>query len=306
MYAIAIHGGAGTILPENMTEALEQEYHKTMQNALKAGNELLKNGHAALDAVEAAVVILENSTLFNAGQGAVFTHEMTHELEAAIMSGNEQNAGSVASLTNVKNPIRLARLVMEKSKHVMMIGQGAERFADENNLEKVENNWFSTDFRKEQLMAVRDKDELILDHANLKDLKFGTVGAVAIDENGNLAAATSTGGITNKKWGRVGDSSLIGCGTYAENGVVAISATGYGEAFIRKVVAHDVAARMKYGNKTLEQAADEVIHQEVPKVQGDGGLIAIDGNGKIYMPFNTTGMYRGFANAETLETFIYK
>lgn len=306
-YSIAIHGGAGTILPEEMTRDLERQFHGALEEALGAGKKVLENGGKAADAVVASVEVLEECPLFNAGKGAVFAHNGRHILEASIMDGATQDAGAVAGLQHIRNPIRLARAVMEKSQHVMLIGAGAEAFAREHNLEFVGNEWFSTDFRKRQLALIRDSQEVALDHSVLeKQKKFGTVGAVARDQFGNLAAATSTGGVTNKRWGRVGDSPLIGCGTYAENGVAAVSATGYGEAFIRRAVAHDLIARMKYGQQTLEQAGHGLVHQELLPLGGEGGLIAVDAHGNISMPFNSDGMYRGYATADQFETLIYQ
>lgn len=299
-FSIAVHGGAGNILSEKMTPELEQQYHAALREALQLANDCLANGGQAYEAVEIAVVSLEDSELFNAGKGSVFAHNGRHILEASIMEGKDLNAGSVAGLQHVRNPVRLASKVMMNSSHVMLIGAGAEGFARENNVELVENDWFSTDFRKMQLERIRETPDIDLDHLGLAgEKKFGTVGAVAMDQHGNLAAATSTGGVTNKRWGRVGDSPLIGCGTYAENGYAAVSTTGYGEVFIRKAVAHDVIARMKYGGQSLAEVIQALVHEDLPTAGGDGGLIAIDHEGNIQYAFNTKGMYRGhMANGE--------
>jgi len=271
------------------------------------GHECLEKGGLAHEAVELAVVNLEDCELFNAGKGSVFAHNGMHILEASIMDGKDLMAGSVAGLRHVRNPVQLARKVMIDSPHVMLIGAGAELFARENNIELVDNDWFSTDFRKMQLERIRETPDIDLDHLGLAgEKKFGTVGAVAKDKQGNLAAATSTGGVTNKRWGRVGDSPLIACGTYAENGYAAVSTTGYGEVFIRKAVAHDVIARMKYGGQSLEQALQALIHEDLPLAGGDGGLIAIDQEGNIQFAFNTRGMYRGYAYGDEIYTGIFQ
>jgi len=305
-FSIAVHGGAGNILSEKMTPDLEEQYHAALENALKVGRECLEKGGLAQEAVEIAVADLEDCELFNAGKGSVFAHNGRHILEASIMEGNGLLAGSVADLQHVRNPIKLARQVMLNSNHVMLIGAGAEAFARENNIELVKNNWFSTDFRKMQLERIRETPDIDLDHLGLAgEKKYGTVGAVARDKHGNLAAATSTGGVTNKRWGRVGDSPLIGCGTYAENGYAAVSTTGYGEVFIRKAVAHDVIARMKYGGQSLQEVLDALIHEDLPPAGGDGGLIAIDANGEVGFAFNTRGMYRGYAYENEVHTSIF-
>jgi len=305
-YSLAIHGGAGTILKSAMTEEKEKSYHDALSASLKAGEKILAAGGSALDAVQASVVVLEDSELFNAGRGSVFTNSGVHEMDASIMSGVDRNAGAVAGITGVKNPITLCREIMDNCEHVFLIGRGAEEFAKLRELPFESEEYFSTEYRFNQLLKVRDTNQTMLDHSDHESKKFGTVGAVAKDVNGNLAAATSTGGITNKRYMRVGDTSVIGAGTYAENDVCAISSTGWGEYYIKAVAAYDVAARMKYGKESLEKAANEVIHQTIPKLGGDGGLIAIDSNGKIAMPFNTEGMYRGFVQSDgDAQTLIY-
>ncbi len=299
--AIAIHGGAGTIRKSSMTDAMEKAYRQKLEEALQAGYAVLQNGGASADAVVAAIKIMEDSELFNAGKGAVFTNDGRNELDAAIMDGTTRNAGTVAGITNVKNPITAAVAVMNNSPHVMMIGKGAEQFAEEQGLEIVDPSYFYTDSRYQQLQKIKDTEKQQLDHSGdqgyldeiLPNRKFGTVGAVALDQNGNLTAATSTGGMTNKKYGRVGDVPIIGAGTYADNQTCAVSATGHGEYFIRSVVAYDISALMQYKNISITEAADEVVNHKLVEMDGSGGVIAIDGKGNIAMPFNTSGMYRG-------------
>lgn len=296
-YAIAIHGGAGTILKSAMTDDKEAAYTSVLNQALTAAENLLKKSGSAIDAVEKAVTILEDSDLFNAGRGAVFTHASTHELDASIMDGRDRKAGAVAGVKRIKNPISLCRTIMDQSEHVFLMAEGAEAFAEEHGIELVDPAYFSTEFRKAQLLSIRDSGKTQLDHS-VEDLKkFGTVGAVALDLHGNLAAATSTGGITNKRYGRIGDTPVIGAGTYAENGVCAISSTGYGEYYLRCVAAYEVAALMKYGGLGLEEATKKVIHEIIPKMGGDGGLIGVDSCGNIATPFNTEGMYRAWAKS---------
>ena len=291
-FSIAIHGGAGTLVKGLMTSALEMEYKDALEVALESGYTVLKNGGASVDAVETAVNLLENSPLFNAGKGSVFTAEGTHEMDAAIMEGKELKAGAVSLITGIKNPVSLARDVMDKSYHVFLAGEGAMRFAKENG-HAIENpDYFYDEVRYQQWMGIKDSDTFELDHSAKKDGKFGTVGAVACDQYGNISAATSTGGMTNKKWGRVGDSPMIGAGNYANNKTCAISCTGSGEFFIRGVVAYDVSCLMEFKGLSLEAAASEVIHERILKMNGDGGLIAADAKGNISMPFNTEGMYR--------------
>lgn len=304
-FVLVVHGGAGTILKSRMTDEKEKVYTAALEKALQTGYRILEKGGTALDAVEAAVKTLEDDPLFNAGKGAVFTHEGKNELDASIMDGRNGAAGAVAGITTVKNPVSAARAVMEKSNHVMMTGNGADRFAAMQGLEVVDPSYFFTEERFKALQQVRAKDSLQteLDHADKKDKssihvnrddKFGTVGAVALDKQGNLAAATSTGGMTNKRFGRVGDSPVIGAGTYAGNATCAISCTGWGEYFIRLVMAKTVSDMMEFGKMSLEKAANEMIMKRLPALGGDGGLIAVDKEGNITMPFNTEGMYRGY------------
>ncbi len=297
MYSLAIHGGAGTLVKGLMTQELEAEYKQALNLALESGQAVLQQGGSALDAVELAVNFLENTPLFNAGKGAVFTAEGTHEMDAAIMDGHNLKAGAISLVTGVKNPISLARGVMEKSYHVFLAGEGAMEFARQNGFEFASPDYFYDEVRYQQWQGIKDSTTFQLDHSVKKDGKFGTVGAVALDEHGNLAAATSTGGMTNKKWGRVGDSPMIGAGTYANNKTCAISCTGSGEYFIRGVVAYDVSCLMEYKGLSLEAAAHEVIHKRVLDIGGDGGLIAVDGKGNIALPFNTEGMYRAYVKS---------
>ncbi len=290
--AIAIHGGAGTLLKGMMTPEKELAYKTALEIALNAGYEILENGGTALDAVQKAVCCLEDSPLFNAGKGSVFTAVGSHEMDASIMDGKTLKAGAVSLITGIKNPVSLARDVMDKSEHVFMAGEGAMVFANQHGHELETPDYFYDEFRYQQWQEIKESDTFQLDHAKKKDSKFGTVGAVACDQNGNIAAATSTGGMTNKKYGRVGDSPMIGAGNYANNETCAISCTGSGEYFIRGVVAYDVACLIEHKNLSLEAAASEVIHKRVLRLGGDGGLIAINQFGEIAMPFNTEGMYR--------------
>jgi len=307
---LVIHGGAGTIKRENMTPEKEAAYHQALQQALDSGYAVLERGGKSLDAVIAAVKIMEDSPLFNAGKGAVFTHEGKNELDASIMDGSNLMAGSVAGVTTIKNPITAAYAVMTKSEHVMLIGKGAEKFAEEQRLEIVDPSYFFDSTRYQQWLKVKQEDAgpaAAMYDPYIKDKKFGTVGAVALDQFGNLAAATSTGGMTDKKYGRVGDAPIIGAGTYADNQSCAVSATGWGEFFIRLSVAHDISAMMKYAGMTLEQSADSVVMKKVPALGGDGGIIALDRAGNFSMTFNTDGMYRGYiAKKGEAKTFIYK
>ena len=316
-YVMAIHGGAGTILKKNMTPEKEAAYKAELTKALQTGYDLLKAGKSSLDAVEATIHVMEDSPLFNAGKGAVFTNEGKNELDAAIMNGKDLMAGAIAGVTTIRNPISAARAVMEKSEHVMMVGAGAEKFAKQNGIEIVDPKYFYTEDRWKGLEKARKEDstQSVLDHGNKKSLrsgtiyidnKFGTVGAVALDRRGDLAAGTSTGGMTNKRFGRVGDVPIIGAGTYANNNTAAISCTGWGEFFIRTVVAYDISAMMEYSKVSLNDAAKAVINK-VEKLGGDGGLIAIDKNGNVAMPFNTAGMYRGTVTEDgKIEIQIYK
>ena len=293
--ALAIHGGAGTILKSEMTAELEQEYRKGLENALKIGWAILNKGNA-IDAVEAAVVALENFPLFNAGKGAVFTHEGKNELDASIMNGEKLKAGAIAFVRNVKNPIKLARLVMEKTEHILLAGDGANEFAKQMQVEFETDDYFFTEHRYQQLLKAKEENVIKLDHSsNPKSL--GTVGAVACDINGNVAAATSTGGMTNKKFGRIGDTPIIGAGTYADNTTCAVSCTGHGEFFMLGVSAYDVSARMKYKGLNLAEATQETI-EYLTKIGGEGGLIAVDALGNVALPFNCEGMYRGFVKGD--------
>jgi beta-aspartyl-peptidase (threonine type) len=306
-YSIAIHGGAGTLVKGLMTPALESRYKKTLDTALEAGYLVLNNNGTAVDAVETAVKLLEDSPLFNAGKGSVFTAEGTHEMDAAIMDGKSRKAGAVSLITGIKNPVSLARDIMEKSYHVFLAGDGAMRFARDNGYAIENPDYFYDEVRYQQWQGIKDSDGFQLDHSVKKDGKFGTVGAVACDMEGNVAAATSTGGMTNKKWGRVGDSPMIGAGNYANNKTCAVSCTGSGEYFIRGVIAYDVSCLMEFKGWSLEKAASKVIHKRILEIGGDGGLIAVDAKGNISMPFNTEGMYRGFKNSEgKKEIGIYK
>lgn len=306
-FSIAVHGGAGTLVKGMMTPELESNYKKALKKALEAGYKFLSQGKSSLDAVEEAVRLLEDSPLFNAGKGSVFTAKGTHEMDASIMDGNSLKAGAVSLVTGIKNPVHLARAVMEKSEHVFLAGEGAMRFAIENKFHIETPDYFYNEFRYQQWQEIKGSDSFQLDHSLKKDSKFGTVGAVACDQNGNIAAATSTGGMTNKKWGRVGDSPMIGAGNYANNKTCAVSCTGSGEFFIRGVVAYDVSCLMEHKGMTLEQATNEVINKRILEINGDGGLIAIDAKGNIAMPFNTEGMYRACKSSSGYEEIaIYK
>ncbi|MGB5818656.1 MAG: isoaspartyl peptidase/L-asparaginase [Saonia sp.] len=291
-FSIAIHGGAGTLVKGMMTPKKESAYRKTLHLALDKGYEVLKNGGQAIDAVEIAVITLEDSPLFNAGKGSVFTATGKHEMDASIMNGGTLQAGAVSLISGIRNPISLARDVLEKSEHVFLAGEGAMEFARQQGYPIENDTYFYDEFRYQQWMEIKDTDTFQLDHSTKKESKFGTVGAVACDENGNIAAATSTGGMTNKRFGRVGDSPMIGSGNYANNKTCAVSCTGSGEFFIRGVVAYDVACLMEHKAMSLEMASNEVIHNRMPQMGGDGGLIAVDAAGNIAMPFNTEGMYR--------------
>jgi beta-aspartyl-peptidase (threonine type) len=329
--ALAIHGGAGTIVKSLMTDELEAEYRSGLRTALEIGWEILKKGGSSLEAVETTVCELENFPLFNAGRGSVFTHEGKNEMDAAIMDGARLRAGAVGFVKNVKNPVRLARLVMEKTEHILLAGEGANLFARQMNVEFADDAYFYTDFRYQQLLKARIEGVVQLDHTaeeseiltsdaqghteaqifnpqsgeeiiqviseNQSTKPVGTVGAVACDAAGNLAAATSTGGMTNKKFGRVGDTPIIGAGTYADNATCAVSCTGHGEYFMLGQTAFDVAARMKYRNLSLLDAASEAI-AHLGEIGGEGGLIAVDAAGNVVLPFNSEGMYRGFVTSD--------
>jgi L-asparaginase / beta-aspartyl-peptidase len=291
-WGMVIHGGAGTITRETMTPELEAEYRAQLESALLAGHEVSPAAAAPLDAVEATVRLLEDAPLFNAGRGAVFTSEGTNELDAAIMDGSTLRAGSVAGVKRVRNPITLARLVMERSPHVMMARDGAEAFGKEHGIEFVPESYFHTDHRWQQLERARERERAGASLSAADATQLGTVGAVALDQHGNLAAATSTGGMTNKRFGRIGDSPIIGAGNYADE-LCAVSATGHGEHFIRNVVAHDICARVHYGGASLENAAAEVVMHKLVEQNAEGGVIAMDRHGNVAMPFNSAGMYRG-------------
>ena len=295
-YALVIHGGSGNIIREHMTAEQEAAYLVKLNEALEAGEAILKDGGSSIDAVAAAIMVLENSPLFNAGKGAVFNFEGRNELDASIMDGRTLQAGAVAGITNVRNPITAARKVMEESPHVMLTGRGAEQFAFEQGLEIVDPSYFFDQRRWDQYR------EYLRNHTQLRgainpDHKMGTVGAVALDMQGNLAAGTSTGGMTGKRFGRIGDSPIIGAGNYANNQSCAVSATGHGEFFIRNVVAYDVSAQMIYLGKSLEEAANHIVLEKLREQGGNGGIIAVDKDGNVAMPFNTTGMFRGYVKS---------
>lgn len=306
--ALAIHGGAGVILKKNMTPEMEQEIVNALSRALDEGWHILKNGGSGIDAVTAAIVFMEDSPLFNAGKGSVFTSEGKNEMDASIMDGRTLNAGAVAMTTNIKNPILAARAVMEKSPHVMLAGEGAEKFAGEQGIQIVDPSYFYTERRKKALDEIRKREsEEGLNHeSNDREdhRKHGTVGAVALDDGGNLAAATSTGGMTNKKYGRIGDSPIIGAGTYADNATCAISCTGHGEYFIRLVVARSVAALMEYKGMSVQEAGDEIIMKKLTETGGTGGAIILDKQGNLAMSFNTPGMYRAFVRSDGSKTIL--
>jgi beta-aspartyl-peptidase (threonine type) len=293
-YGIAIHGGAGTITRNILTIEMDNAYRFALKKAIQLGDAILSNGGTALEAVSQTVKNLEEEELFNAGKGSVFNHEGKHEMDAAIMDGKTLMAGAVAGIKNVKNPILLAKAVMEKTDHVFLANSGATDFAKEIGLEFAPDDYFFTQFRYEQLLKARRDGQVLLDHAPKQgdEKKFGTVGAVALDKYGNTAAATSTGGMTNKKWGRIGDTPIIGAGTYANDETCAISCTGHGEFFIRSIVAYDISCLIEYKNLSLREACDLVVMKKLVKLGGEGGLIAINKKGDIEMPFNSEGMYR--------------
>ena len=312
-YTLALHGGAGTILKQDMTPDLEAAYLAGMEDALKAGYAVLEEGGTAVNAVKATVVVLEDNMLFNAGRGSVFTKKGLQEMDAAIMEGATLNAGAVAGVRNVRNPIELAMEVMRNSNHVFLSGKGANDFAIRQGIKLEPDEFFFSQFRYDQWKAIRDSDNYALDHTHqeleelMRDKKFGTVGAVASDAAGNIAAATSTGGMTNKKYGRIGDSPLIGAGTYANNTTCAISCTGHGEPFIRGVVAYDVSCLMEYKGLSLHEAMNIVVNDKLIKLEGEGGMIGVDAQGNAAMIFNSAGMYRAMRNSEgEYEVAIYK
>ena len=331
-FMLVIHGGAGTILKKNMTDEKEKLYRDKLNEALQAGHKILKEGGTAVDAVEATINLMENSPLFNAGKGSVFTNAGTNEMDASIMDGKTLNAGAVAGVKTIKNPISAARIVMEKSPHVMLSGDGADQYAKEMGVETASPDYFKDSIRYRQWLKLKETEKQQLDHDATEpkgndgipeegnnidpseiefniniDEKYGTVGCVALDRHGNLAAGTSTGGMTNKRWGRIGDSPVIAAGTYANNKTCAVSCTGHGEYFIRNVVAYDISAHMEYKSIGVDEAAKQVIHKKLNELGGTGGVIVLDAQGNFTMQFNTAGMYRGYmkANGES-EVMLYK
>ena len=305
--SLAIHGGAGTILKELMTPALEKEYLQGLRDALNTGYSLLEKGTSAVDAVKAAVMVLEDNVLFNAGRGSVFTNKGLHEMDAAIMDGKDLSAGAVAGVRNIRNPVALAMEVMRNSNHVFLSGEGANDFALIRKIKTEPDEYFFSQFRYDQWKQMMDSDEYALDHSQqkggqeIKDKKFGTVGAVACDAKGNIAAATSTGGMTNKRYGRIGDSPVLGAGNYANNKTCAISCTGHGEPFIKAVAAYDVSCLMEYKNMSLQEAMNEVVNKKLVAIEGEGGMIGVDVAGNIAMLFNSAGMYRAAKSSDGIE-----
>ena len=312
-FTIAIHGGAGTILREHMTPELEEAYLEGLKRGVDAGYGVLEQGGAAINAVKAAIVVMEDNVLFNAGRGSVFTKKGVQEMDAAIMNGATLEAGAVAGVRNVRNPIMLATEVMLNSNHVFLSGKGANDFAIKQGVKLEPDEYFFSQFRYDQWKSIRDSDAYALDHTHqrleelMRDKKFGTVGAVACDYEGNIAAATSTGGMTNKKYGRIGDSPIIGIGTYANNKTCAISCTGHGEPFIRAVAAYDVSCLMEYKGLSLYEAMNTIVNDKLVKLDGEGGMIGVDANGNAAMIFNSEGMYRAMKNNHgDAEISIYK
>ncbi len=298
-YAIVVHGGAGTILKKNMSDEMENAYIQKMEEAINAGYNILEKNGSSIDAVEATIKILENSELFNAGKGSVLSNAGIVEMDASIMRGDNLNAGAISGVTKIKNPISAARLVMEKSEHVFLSGKGAESFAKYENLEIVENEYFITQRRLNSLRNAKKRD-------SLTDNKFGTVGCVALDSDGNITSGTSTGGMTNKKWNRIGDVPIIGAGTYANNKTCGISSTGWGEYFIRNVVAYDISSQMEYNNSSIQSASKKTL-KKVKDLGGSGGVVGLDSKGNITMDFNTEGMYRGYKKSNgDFKIKIYK
>jgi len=313
MYTLVIHGGAGTILKEDMTPDLEKAYIDGLNQALQVGFAVLEEGGTAVNAVKASLVVLEDHVLFNAGRGAVFTKKGVQEMDAAIMDGQTLAAGAVAGVRNVRNPIELATEVMRNSNHVFLSGKGANDFAIKQGVKLEPDEYFFSQFRYDQWKAIRDSDTYSLDHTHhhleelMRDKKFGTVGAVACDQHGHLAAATSTGGMTNKKYGRIGDSPLIGAGTYANDATCAISCTGHGEMFIRAVASYDVSCLMEYSQLSLQEAMDRVVNTKLKQLSGEGGMIGVDGKGNHAMIFNSAGMYRAVKNSDNFsQVLIYQ
>ncbi len=312
-FTIVIHGGAGQMVKADLSPELEQAYQEGLREGLDVGYGVLEEGGLAINAVKAAIVVLEDNILFNAGRGSVFTKKGIQEMDAAIMDGKDLNAGAISGVRNVRNPIELAAEVMKSSNHVFLSGKGAGDFAIRQGIKLEPDEYFFSQFRYDQWKSIRDSDNYALDHTNekieelLRAKKFGTVGAVACDKDGNIAAATSTGGMTNKKYGRIGDSPMIGAGTYANNKTCGISCTGHGEKFIRIVAAHMVSALMEYKGMSLEEACNEVVHHKLKEIGGDGGLIGVDNEGNAVMTFNTSGMYRGVKSSDGRnEVAIYK
>ncbi|MFN5424155.1 MAG: isoaspartyl peptidase/L-asparaginase family protein [Bacteroidota bacterium] len=313
MHTLVIHGGAGTIVKDDMTPELEKAYMDGLRDALSAGFAVLEEGGTAVNAVKAALVVLEDHILFNAGRGAVFTKKGVQEMDAAIMDGSSLAAGAVAGIRNVRNPIELAAEVMRNSNHVFLSGKGANDFAIKQGIKLEPDEYFFSQFRYDQWKAIRDSDRYSLDHTHLhleelmRDKKFGTVGAVACDAQGHLAAATSTGGMTNKKYGRIGDSPLIGIGTYANDATCAVSCTGHGEMFIRAVASYDVSCLMEYRQLSLQEAMDVVVNKKLKSLNGEGGMIGVDGKGQHAMVFNSAGMYRAYKNSRgETDVLIYR
>jgi beta-aspartyl-peptidase (threonine type) len=315
-FAIIIHGGAGTILKKNLSDEKEKAYKVKLEQAIRTGYAILEDGGTSQEAVVKTIQVMEESPLFNAGKGAVFTHEETNELDASFMDGETLNAGAVAGVMNVKSPIELAAKIMTDSDHVMLSGKGASIFAKEKGLEIVAPSYFYTERRFNSLQNIKNKEKTALDRddkkaafydSDIKNSKFGTVGCVALDKNGNIAAGTSTGGMTNKRWGRIGDAPIIGSGTYANNKTCGVSSTGWGEYFIRGQVAYDISAQMEYQQKTLKEATADVIQNKLTKLGGTGGVVALDKNGNMSFEFNTAGMYRASMNDQgELTVKIYK
>ena len=307
-HTLVIHGGAGTILRENMTPEMEKAYLQGLEDALNAGYALLHKGGSALDAVKAAVASLEDNMLFNAGRGSVFAKDGSQEMDASIMDGKTLQAGAIGGVRNIRNPVELAYAVMTQSPHVMLNGEGANAFAASAGIRTEPDDYFFSEFRYDQWLKIRETENAALDHnVQVSEKKFGTVGAAACDQFGNIAAATSTGGMTNKQWGRVGDSPIIGAGTYANNKTCAISCTGHGEIFIRAVAAYDVSCLMEYKGLSLQEAMDIVVQDKLVKMEGEGGMIGVDAKGNAALVFNSAGMYRGIQNSEGLkEVNIYR
>lgn len=307
-YTLTIHGGAGTILRGDMTPEKEEAYRSALDHALQAGYSLLEKGESAIDAVKAAIISLEDNILFNAGRGSVFGKDGHQEMDASIMDGSNLMAGAVSAVRNIRNPVELAYAIMTKSPHVMLNGQGAYDFAKMQGLRIEPDEYFFSQFRYDQWKQMQGSDEAALDHnVVIKDKKFGTVGAAALDVHGNIAAGTSTGGMTNKQYGRVGDSPIIGAGTYANNKTCAISCTGHGEPFIRAVTAYDVSCLMEYKGHSLEEAMNIVVHDKLMKIEGEGGMVGVDAKGNAAMVFNSEGMYRGMRTSDGKnEIAIYK